>query len=80
MLCYKSGIRGYSPVARMLSRCSWAREPIWRPGIKEIESNGGCAIHATADATKLKELETMRQQIEHQLGPVDVLVANAGGG
>jgi 3-oxoacyl-[acyl-carrier protein] reductase len=45
----------------------------------EIESNGGRAIHVTADATKLNELETMRQQIEQQLGPVDVLVANAGG-
>jgi 3-oxoacyl-[acyl-carrier protein] reductase len=45
----------------------------------EIESNGGRAIHVTADTTKLDEVEAMRRQIEQQLGPVDVLVANAGG-
>src|SRR6266481_1257120 len=32
-----------------------------------------------ADTTKLNEVEVMRRQIEQQLGPVDVLVANAGG-
>jgi 3-oxoacyl-[acyl-carrier protein] reductase len=45
----------------------------------EIESNGGRAIHVTADTTNLDEVEAMRRQIEQQLGPLDVLVANAGG-
>jgi 3-oxoacyl-[acyl-carrier protein] reductase len=45
----------------------------------EIERSGGCAIHVTADTTKLDEIEAMRRQIEQQLGPVDILVANAGG-
>jgi 3-oxoacyl-[acyl-carrier protein] reductase len=45
----------------------------------EIEWNGGRAIQVTADITKLDEIEAMRRQIEQQLGPVDILVANAGG-
>jgi 3-oxoacyl-[acyl-carrier protein] reductase len=45
----------------------------------EIEDAGGRAVHVVADTTKLDEIEAMRHQIEHQLGPVDILVANAGG-
>jgi 3-oxoacyl-[acyl-carrier protein] reductase len=45
----------------------------------EIEWNGGPAIQVTADITKLDEIEAMRRQIEQQLGPVDILIANAGG-
>ena len=45
----------------------------------EIESNDGRAIYVIADTTKLNEIEAMRRQIEQQLGPVDILVANAGG-
>ena len=45
----------------------------------EIESNGGRAIYVIANTTKLNEIEAMRRQIEQQLGPVDILVANAGG-
>ena len=45
----------------------------------EIEKTGGRATRFYADVTQLSELETMRSQIESQLGPVDVLVANAGG-
>jgi len=45
----------------------------------EIEWNNGHAIHVVADTTNLSEIEAMRQQIEQQLGPVDILVANAGG-
>jgi 3-oxoacyl-[acyl-carrier protein] reductase len=44
----------------------------------EIERAGGCAIHVTADTTKFEETEIIRRQIEQRLGPVDVLVANAG--
>jgi 3-oxoacyl-[acyl-carrier protein] reductase len=45
----------------------------------EIERNGGRAIRVMANITKLNEIEAMRRLIEQQLGPVDILVANAGG-
>jgi 3-oxoacyl-[acyl-carrier protein] reductase len=32
-----------------------------------------------ADVTKLAEVEAMRLQVEQELGPIDILVANAGG-
>jgi 3-oxoacyl-[acyl-carrier protein] reductase len=46
----------------------------------EIEQNGGKAIEVTGDVTSFSDIEGMRQQIEKELGPVDVLVANAAGG
>jgi 3-oxoacyl-[acyl-carrier protein] reductase len=45
----------------------------------EIEWAGGRASHVAADTTKLGEIEDMRRQIERELGPIDILVANAGG-
>jgi 3-oxoacyl-[acyl-carrier protein] reductase len=45
----------------------------------EIEAAGGRAISFVADATKFAEIEAMRLGIEQELGPIDVLVANAGG-
>jgi NAD(P)-dependent dehydrogenase (short-subunit alcohol dehydrogenase family) len=45
----------------------------------EIEGGGGRAISVRADVTRLAEIEAMRHEIEERLGPVDVLVANAGG-
>jgi 3-oxoacyl-[acyl-carrier protein] reductase len=45
----------------------------------EIERSGGRAIHVVGDVTKFVEIEAMRRQIEETLGPIDVLVANAGG-
>jgi 3-oxoacyl-[acyl-carrier protein] reductase len=45
----------------------------------EIEQRGGRAIAVAADTTKFDELEAIREEIEDQLGPVDILVANAGG-
>lgn len=45
----------------------------------EIEHAGGRAIRVAGDATKLAEIEAMRRQIEQELGPIDILVANAGG-
>jgi 3-oxoacyl-[acyl-carrier protein] reductase len=45
----------------------------------DIESAGGQAIEARADLTRFAELEAIRRQIEAELGPVDILVANAGG-
>jgi 3-oxoacyl-[acyl-carrier protein] reductase len=45
----------------------------------EIERTGGRAVQVTGDATKLSEIEAVCGQVERQLGPVDILVANAGG-
>jgi 3-oxoacyl-[acyl-carrier protein] reductase len=45
----------------------------------EITREGGRAIHVSGDVTKLVEIEAMRRNIEEELGPIDVLVANAGG-
>lgn len=45
----------------------------------EIERAGGKAMHAVADITKFTDIEAMRRQIEQELGPIDILVANAGG-
>ena len=47
--------------------------------VGEIGKNGGTAISVTADVTRFGEIEIMRGQIEKELGPVDILVANAGG-
>jgi 3-oxoacyl-[acyl-carrier protein] reductase len=45
----------------------------------EIERAGGQAICVTADVTRFEEIEAMRRRIEQELGPIDILVANAGG-
>jgi 3-oxoacyl-[acyl-carrier protein] reductase len=45
----------------------------------EIARDGGRAIQVVGDVTKLAEIEAMRRRIEEELGPIDVLVANAGG-
>jgi 3-oxoacyl-[acyl-carrier protein] reductase len=45
----------------------------------EIEAAGGRAMQVAADVTSFAAIETMRQQVEQQLGPIDILVANAGG-
>jgi 3-oxoacyl-[acyl-carrier protein] reductase len=45
----------------------------------EIAEAGGRAIQVEADATRFAELEGMRKRIEAELGPIDVVVANAGG-
>jgi 3-oxoacyl-[acyl-carrier protein] reductase len=45
----------------------------------EIEQAGGKVMSVVADVTQFGEIEAMRQQIEHTFGPIDILVANAGG-
>ena len=45
----------------------------------DIEGGGGRAISIRADVTKFLEVEAMRREIEERLGPVDIVVANAGG-
>ena len=46
---------------------------------ESIERSGGRAIQVLADTTKFDEIEVMRRQIERELGPIEILVANAGG-
>jgi 3-oxoacyl-[acyl-carrier protein] reductase len=44
-----------------------------------IERDGGRAVGVTADLTRAADIEALRTSVERQLGPVDTLVANAGG-
>ena len=44
-----------------------------------IERAGGRAIDVVADVTRFDEIEAMRRRVEATLGPIDILVANAGG-
>lgn len=44
----------------------------------EIEDAGGRAIHVAGDVTRLSDIEALRRDMEAQLGPADILVANAG--
>jgi len=45
----------------------------------EIERARGRAIQVVADTTKFPDIEAMRHRIEQELGPIGILVANAGG-
>jgi 3-oxoacyl-[acyl-carrier protein] reductase len=45
----------------------------------EIERAGGRAVDVIADTTRFGELELARRHIEDTLGPIEILVANAGG-
>ncbi len=47
--------------------------------LADIVQAGGQAIDVTADVTKFGEIEAMRGRIEREFGPIDILVANAGG-
>jgi 3-oxoacyl-[acyl-carrier protein] reductase len=47
--------------------------------LADIGRAGGCACQVTGDATKFSDIEAMRRQIEREFGPIDILVANAGG-
>jgi 3-oxoacyl-[acyl-carrier protein] reductase len=44
-----------------------------------IERDNGVAMDVVADVTKFNEIEAMRLQVEQALGPIDIVVANAGG-
>ncbi len=46
---------------------------------KEIELAGGRSIEVSGDVTNFADVEAARLQIENEFGPVDILVANAGG-
>jgi 3-oxoacyl-[acyl-carrier protein] reductase len=43
-----------------------------------IRDDGGQAVAVTGDVTSFGQIEAMRRQVEDRLGPVDILVANAG--
>jgi 3-oxoacyl-[acyl-carrier protein] reductase len=45
----------------------------------EIERAGGRAVQVVGDVTKFVEVERVRREVEGALGPIDILVANAGG-
>src|SRR5262245_1497195 len=45
----------------------------------DIERAGGSATVVTADVTRFAAIEAARAEVERRLGPVDILVANAGG-
>jgi NAD(P)-dependent dehydrogenase (short-subunit alcohol dehydrogenase family) len=45
---------------------------------REITAAGGRAIAAPADATDLEAMASMVARVEAELGPVDILVSNAG--
>jgi 3-oxoacyl-[acyl-carrier protein] reductase len=44
-----------------------------------IAADGGTAIGVAADLARFDEIEAMRAEAERRLGPVDILVTNAGG-
>lgn len=44
----------------------------------DIEHNGGRAIQVAGDVTRSADVEAIRRRVEEALGPVDILVANAG--
>jgi len=45
----------------------------------EIEAAGGRSMSVVGDLTKFAEVEAMRREIEDGIGPIDILIANAGG-
>lgn len=45
----------------------------------KIQRDGGRTMLAVANLTRFDEVEDLRLQVERALGPVDILVANAGG-
>jgi 3-oxoacyl-[acyl-carrier protein] reductase len=44
-----------------------------------IEGAGGKAIQVAGDVTRADDVEAIRRDVEQRLGPIDILVANAGG-
>src|SRR5882762_3642150 len=45
----------------------------------EIQHSGGVVKRLVADVRNFADIEAMRHQIEQDFGPIDILVANAGG-
>jgi 3-oxoacyl-[acyl-carrier protein] reductase len=47
--------------------------------VASLRSRGAEAVGLEADCTKFSDLEVVRRSVERELGPVDVLIAFAGG-
>lgn len=47
--------------------------------VRDITSKGGRAIGAVADVTAMAAIERMRERVERELGPADLLAAFPGG-
>jgi 3-oxoacyl-[acyl-carrier protein] reductase len=47
--------------------------------VSAIAQQGGRAVGVTGDVTRFADIEANRRRIEDELGPIDGLVANAGG-
>jgi 3-oxoacyl-[acyl-carrier protein] reductase len=47
--------------------------------VTRLREAGGTALGVTGDVTRLDDIEAVRARIEAELGPVRILVANAGG-
>lgn len=45
----------------------------------DLERAGGRVMQVTGDVTSLADIEAMHREVEQNLGPIDTLVANAGG-
>lgn len=56
------------------------REPLLRELVQEIEAQGGRALALPCDVTEPGAMAEAVAETERRLGPIDVLVANAGGG
>jgi NADP-dependent 3-hydroxy acid dehydrogenase YdfG len=67
--------RGGRPVAVMARRTDRLKALV-----EEIEAEGGRALAAPADVLDRAAVEAAVGRVEHGLGPVECLVANAGGG
>src|SRR5258706_7008568 len=48
--------------------------------VADIQSKGGRAIGIAADCTDFFAIEHLRERVEQEFGPVDILAAFAGGG
>jgi 3-oxoacyl-[acyl-carrier protein] reductase len=47
--------------------------------VAAIDREGGKALGVTGDVTRFEQVEAVRRRVEDEWGPVEVLVANAGG-
>ncbi|HNC95941.1 MAG TPA: SDR family NAD(P)-dependent oxidoreductase [Myxococcota bacterium] len=72
-------------LAREYARRGWAvgliarRKPLMDALVQELRSKGAKAAAAAADVTDRAALEAAVQALEGELGPCDLMIANAGG-
>jgi 3-oxoacyl-[acyl-carrier protein] reductase len=48
-----------------------------REAVESIEAGGSRAVAVRADASKVAEIERLFDEVEEQLGPIDIVIANA---